>query len=304
MLRSMTGFGEASTVFNGWQIRVEIRSVNNRHLKVSLRAEDALQCFEAELERLVRAALHRGTVQVSIESIRPSRADVYKINQVALGAYLSQVAEVLGGPIPDSSIGTIVSGILALPGVVSDQTHRGTESRSRDDDWAIIRPVLDEAIVRLGQMRQCEGANMALELLSMSGHIRGLVAQVRLRIPLSLIQQQERLHQRVSQLLVLHEPTVQVDVSHLAREIALLADRVDISEEMVRLESHLDQFDTMMAAKSPAEGMGRKLEFLIQEMGREANTMGSKSPDVEISRTVVEIKATMERIRELVLNVE
>lgn len=112
----MTGFGEASTVSNGWQVRVEIRSVNNRHLKVSLRAEDALQCFEAELERLVRAALHRGTVQVSIESVRPSRADVYKINQVALRAYLSQVTEVLGGPIPDPSIGSIVAGILALPG--------------------------------------------------------------------------------------------------------------------------------------------------------------------------------------------
>ncbi len=300
----MTGFGESSTVIHGWQIRVEIRSVNNRHLKVSLRAEDGLQCFEAEVERIVRSALHRGTVQVSLESVRPSRADVYQINKVALSAYLGQVSEVLGGPIPDSSLGSIVSGLLALPGVVSDQMGRGSVSRDRNEDWANIRPVLDQAINQLGQMRQCEGANMALELLAMSGQVRGFLAQVRLRNPLSLVQQQERLRERVSQLLALHEPPVHVDTSHLAREIALLADRVDISEEIVRLESHLEQFDSMMAARSPAEGMGRKLEFLIQEMGREANTMGSKSPDVEISRTVVEIKATMERIRELVLNVE
>jgi uncharacterized protein (TIGR00255 family) len=97
---------------------------------------------------------------------------------------------------------------------------------------------------------------------------------------------------------------VQVDTSQLAREIALLADRVDISEEMVRLDSHLDQFDAMVGPQSREEGVGRKLEFLIQEMGREANTMGSKSPDIDISRSVVEIKSTMERIRELVLNVE
>lgn len=128
--------------------------------------------------------------------------------------------------------------------------------------------------------------------------------KVRQRVPSSLAHQQERLRERVNQVLSLHEPLVQVDASQLAREIALLADRVDISEEMVRLESHLDQFDSMVGPGSREEGVGRKLEFLIQEMGREANTMGSKSPDIDISRSVVEIKSTMERIRELVLNVE
>lgn len=299
----MTGFGEASLECQGWQLRVEIRTVNNRHLKFNLRAEESLLGLEAEIERLARGSLHRGTVQVTIDSVRPSRPETYQINRVALGSYLGQVIEAMGGHIPDQSVGALIAGILALPGVVPEHARRATGG-GHEEDWAVLKPVMEEALLRLGEMRLREGANMAVELLAMSKQVRGLVEKVRQRVPSSLSHQQERLRDRVNQVLSLQEPLVQVDTSQLAREIALLADRVDISEEMVRLESHLDQFDAMVGPNSREEGVGRKLEFLIQEMGREANTMGSKSPDIEISRSVVEIKSTMERIRELVLNVE
>lgn len=303
MLRSMTGFGEASLDCQGWHLRVEIRTVNNRHLKINLRAEESLLGLEAEIERLARGSLQRGTVQVSIDSVRPSRPDSYQINRVALDSYLSQVIEAMGGRVPDQSVGALIAGILALPGVVPEHTKRAAGG-SHEEDWLVLKPLVSEALARLGEMRLREGANMSVELLAMSKQVRGLVEKVRQRVPSSLAHQQERLRERVNQVLSLHEPLVQVDASQLAREIALLADRVDISEEMVRLESHLDQFDSMVGPGSREEGVGRKLEFLIQEMGREANTMGSKSPDIDISRSVVEIKSTMERIRELVLNVE
>ncbi len=298
----MTGFGEASLDSLGWQVRVEIRTVNNRHLKVNLRAEESLLGLEAEIDRLARGSLIRGTVQVTIDSVRPSRPDAYQINRVALDSYLGQVIEAMGGRVPDQSVGALIAGILALPGVVPEHAKRA--AGNHEGDWAILKPVMEEALSRLGEMRLREGANMAVELLAMSKQVRGLVEKVRHRVPSSLAHQQERLRERVNQALSLQEPLIQVDSSHLAREIALLADRVDISEEMVRLDSHLDQFDAMVGPGSREEGVGRKLEFLIQEMGREANTMGSKSPDIEISRSVVEIKSTMERIRELVLNVE
>jgi uncharacterized protein (TIGR00255 family) len=299
----MTGFGEASLDCQGWQVRVEIRTVNNRHLKINLRADESLLGLEAEIERLARGSLLRGTVQVSIDSVRPSRPDAYQINRVALDSYLGQVIEAMGGRVPDQSIGALMAGILALPGVVPEHSKRATGG-SHEEDWLVLKPVISEALSRLGEMRLREGANMSVELLAMSKQVRGLVEKVRQRVPSSLAHHQERLRDRVNQVLSLHEPLVQVDTSQLAREIALLADRVDISEEMVRLDSHLDQFDAMVGPQSREEGVGRKLEFLIQEMGREANTMGSKSPDIDISRSVVEIKSTMERIRELVLNVE
>lgn len=301
MLRSMTGFGEASLSREGWELRVEIRSVNNRHLKVNFRAEESLLCFETEVEKLVRNRLHRGTVLVVLDSVRPSRAESFKVNRVALDSYLSQVVEALGGRIPEHSVGALVGGILQLQGVVAD---RNTRSTPREEDWPIIAGVIETALDHVSLMRQREGGHMALELLSMSKQIRETVAKVRVRVPASLAFQQERLQERIRQLLAMHEPRVELDHAHLTREIALIADRADISEEMVRLESHLDQFESMVQGPANGEGTGRKLEFLIQEMGRETNTMGSKSPDVEISRSVVDIKATLERIRELVLNVE
>jgi len=297
----MTGFGEATQVRDGWELRVEIRSVNNRHLKVNFRADESLLCFENEVEKLVRNRLHRGTVLVVLDSIRPSRADSFKVNRVALDSYLSQVVEAMGGRIPEQSVGALVGGILQIEGVVADRSKRTAPA---EGDWGAIAKVIESALDQVALMRQREGGHMALELLAMSKQVREMVAKVRARVPASLTHQQERLQERVRQLLAHFEPRVELEQAHLAREIALLADRVDISEEMIRLESHLDQFESMIQEPATDEGTGRKLEFLIQEMGREVNTMGSKSPDVDISRTVVEIKAMMERIRELVLNVE
>lgn len=297
----MTGFGEASLSRENWELRVEIRSVNNRHLKVNFRAEESLLCFEGEVEKLVRNRLHRGTVLVVLDSVRQSRPESFKVNRVALESYLAQVVETLGGRIPEHSVGALVGGILQLQGVVADRSTRVTP---RDEDWTAIASVIEMALDQVSLMRQREGGHMALELLSMSRQIREILTKVRQRVPGSMAFHQERLQERIKQLLAHYEPKVELEHGHLAREIALLADRADISEEMVRLESHLDQFNTMVSASDNDEGIGRKLEFLIQEMGRETNTMGSKSPDVEISRSVVDIKAMLERIRELVLNVE
>ena len=186
--------------------------------------------------------------------------------------------------------------VLALPGVVPEP---GQSTSHLHDDWPILEKVLNEALARLQQMRLEEGKAMAQEFLAHRDAIGVHLGRIRARTPQVAILYRDRLLERVRSLL--GELDVKIDRNDLIKEVSIFAERSDISEEVVRLASHLDQFQIMM---NEPESPGRKLEFLTQEMFREANTIGSKSSDVEISRDVVEIKGTLERIRELVQNVE
>jgi len=288
----MTGFGEARHQDQRWTILVEMRTVNNRHFKLSAKISETHAMMEPALEQLVREKVRRGTVQLSLRIDRPRRPEDYRVNVVALTSYRDQLQGLRG-----SDLGPVdVAQLLVLPGVVEESR---SADQSPDQDWPEIATVVSEALSRLDAARAQEGRAMAAELTAL---VRGIHAQLSLiaeRGPQVVQNIQKRMSERVQALL--HDNGVMIEPNDLAREIAILADRGDISEEIVRLRAHLAQFDEIIAER---ESSGRKLEFVAQEMGREINTIGSKASDVQISRAVVEVKALLEKIRELVQNVE
>jgi uncharacterized protein (TIGR00255 family) len=296
VLCSMTGYGEASYQADDLHLSIELRSVNNRYLKVSLRASEPYNLLEAEFEKVIRRVIRRGTIQVHVRCQRRFSPQDFPINVSALQSYVHQVRELAGTLGLGDQWPILLSQVLALPGVVPEEP---TAALHVDEEWPILARVLEQALERLQAMRQEEGRAMAQELLQMRDHIAGQLEQVRAHIPRVAVLFRDRLFDRVRSLL--SELDVQIDRSDLIKEVAIFAERSDIAEEVVRLASHLEQFQEIV---NEPESAGRKLEFLTQEMFREANTIGSKAGDVAISRHVVEIKGTLEKIRELVQNVE
>jgi uncharacterized protein (TIGR00255 family) len=296
VLLSMTGFGESRTEIEGLSVGIEVRALNNRHLKLTVRGTDPYPMFEAELEKVVRRHVRRGTITVHVRVQRIARPSDVTLNNAALTAYLKQIrlaCEAAGTP---EFVGPLLTGVLALPGVAPEPGHLGSPP---DDEWPTVEKTLDAALQRLNSMRREEGKSMAEELLSHHQTVTTALEAVRGILPTISADYRRRLLERVR--VVLNESGVAVQPDHLIREVALFADRMDVSEEVTRLSAHLDQFSELVCK---GEEAGRKLEFVIQEMGREANTLGSKAGDVNISRQVFEIKASLEKIRELVLNVE
>lgn len=291
MLLSMTGFGEARGQTEAGAVTVEIRSVNNRHLKLSTRISDPHGAMEPELEQLIRGRVRRGTVQINVRIERPKRAEDYRLNLVALNSYREQLLEFAGVAPFD------LSALLTLPGVVEESKPEAPDVAKQ---WPEIAKIVAEALEQFDASRAREGAAMAAELRSLAESVRTELDRIAARSPLLIEAHQKRLTERVQNLVREHEVTV--EPSDLIREVAILADRSDVSEEIVRLRAHVDQYQEILGAKE--ESGGRKLEFVVQEMGREINTIGSKANDVEISRNVVEVKGTLEKIRELVQNVE
>jgi uncharacterized protein (TIGR00255 family) len=292
VLLSMTGFGEARLQDDRWSVEVEVRTVNNRHLKLSARISEPYSALEPEVERLVRDVIRRGTVHLVLRVERPRRAEDYRLNTVALASYRDQLRALKNAPGESIDLAALV----ALPGVVEE---RRTSNEDPHEDWPALSAVLSEALSRLQSARAEEGRAMAEELLALG---RGVAAQLDLverRGPDVVASYQKRITDRVQNLV--QQFGVTVEPKDLVREVAILADRSDVTEEVVRLRAHLAQYVEVI--HSP-ESAGRKLEFVVQEMGRESNTIGSKSNDVEVSRCVVEIKGHLEKIRELIQNVE
>jgi uncharacterized protein (TIGR00255 family) len=288
----MTGHGEARHQDPRWTIVVQIRTVNNRHFKLSAKISEPFAAMEPALEQLVRENVKRGTVQVNLRVDRPRRPEDYRVNLVALASYRDQVKS-LGGP--DSGPLDPVQ-FLVLPGVVEDA--RGFE-QAPDEDWPDIARVVSAALARLEAARSVEGRAMAAELVAMARAVSDQLGRIADRGPQVVESYQKRLTERLQALL--RDQGVTLEAKDVAREVAILADRCDISEEIVRLRAHLAQF---VAIIDEPESSGRKLEFVNQEMGREINTIGSKANDVEISRSVVEVKSLLEKIRELIQNAE
>jgi uncharacterized protein (TIGR00255 family) len=188
-----------------------------------------------------------------------------------------------------------VDGLLGLPGLLVDEP---AESSSVDRLWPLVSQTLAAALDRYDQMRRAEGDALAADMRSSCGEIARLADGIRDRVPGVVAAHRDRLRERVAKLL--HDRTAAVSEADVAREVALMADRTDVAEELVRLASHVAQFDRLLDEESP----GRALDFLAQEMGREANTIASKSLDVGIAHAVVEIKTRIERLREQAQNVE
>jgi uncharacterized protein (TIGR00255 family) len=290
----MTGFGEAHQQANGLAAVVEVRTINNRFFKFTMRAGEGYSALESRVESLVREHIKRGTVQVSVQVDRNTSPEDYSINESVLEGYRQQLQKLqdragIKQDVPLQSF-------LTLPGVVKERLSDPSQAEA---DWPAIEKTLKAALGQLDKMRREEGQAMASDLAANCRTIAAELKQIAVRAPSVVDAYRVRLEDRVRA--ALEEHKLVLNPSDLVREIAIYAERSDISEEIVRLESHLQQFEQIMA--SP-ESAGRKLEFVTQEMLREVNTIGSKSTDVEIARHVIEIKATIERLREMIQNVE
>ena len=293
MALSMSGCGDAVATDGGNSCRVEVRVVNNRFFKLALRARDGHAALEASIDAAVRTRIRRGAVQVTLEVDGPLTMAQRRLDLAQLGAYLDDLERFCSQrdvPVPQA-----VDGLLGLPGILVEHWPSGG---SIETLWPLVSRALSQALDGVDAMRRREGEAMARDMLACCGEIRGLASGIAARASDLLEEHRVRLRERVSRAVA--GLGVTVGEADVAREIALLADRSDIAEELVRLESHLRQFSRLLADESP----GRQLDFLTQELAREANTIGSKSADVGVAHAVVEIKTRVERVRELVQNVE
>jgi uncharacterized protein (TIGR00255 family) len=292
----MTGYGDARFQSDDLSLVIELRSLNNRYLKVSVRGPEPFNLLESEFEKVIRRTVRRGTIQVQLRCERRYDPRDYRINPTAFRSYLTQMRSLLDENSSRDRGDHLLAAVLALPGVVPEPGDGATQ---QSETWPTVERTLEEALKKLQAMRQDEGRAMDQEFRQLRGQIADHLEKIRQRAPHVAEAYRERLHERVRTLL--SELDVKLDRSDLIKEVSIFAERSDIAEEVTRLASHLDQFRDMLAEP---DSPGRKLEFLTQEMFRETNTIGSKASDVEISRHVVEIKGMLERIRELVQNIE
>ncbi|MEQ9459896.1 MAG: YicC/YloC family endoribonuclease [Phycisphaeraceae bacterium] len=297
MIRSMTGFGSASEEADGVHYAVEIKSVNNRYFKSLIRLPDELAERESDLESRLRQRFSRGSITLTVfHRISEARA-MSRINDDALLEYIRHL-ETLRSKVDGQSVQVDLTQLLTLPGVLQPSE---AEQHLAEHSAPVLQRLMSLAADRLEAMRATEGSTLAVELLEIRQSIIDRLAEVRDRAPHVAEEYHERLKTRVNQMLARAELDVaQVD---LLREVAIYADRIDISEEVSRISGHLGQFEKLVTT-GDGEPVGRRLDFLAQELLREANTIGSKSNDGAISRAVVEIKSSIDRIKEQVQNVE
>ncbi|NLE38625.1 MAG: YicC family protein [Pirellulaceae bacterium] len=290
----MTGFGEARAHAEGLTVSVELRSINSRYLKISIRCGEGYAALEPQVEALLRKQLRRGTVQANVRIQRERSAADYQLDTAVLEHYRRTLATWGESVGLEEDIPT--AALLPLPGVVSDDCLSNCRL---EDDWPLVEKSLTDAVENLERMRADEGRAMAADLRVNCENALACLERVASRAPVVVTGYRARLEERLKRALAEYE--VSLDPTDLIKEVALFAERSDISEEVVRLRSHFEQFESIMELP---ESSGRKLEFLTQEMFREANTIGSKANDVEIAGEVIEIKASLERIREMIQNVE
>jgi len=293
VLLSMTGFGEAHHQQDGLAVAIEVRTINSRYFKLSFRAGEGYGSLEPRVESAVRRSIRRGTIQVNLRVDRTGAADDYQINGEVLSGYRRQLDEIRRQWGRDEEVS--LEALLALPGV-ADASEVAVDPAA---DWPVVEQALEGALQNLAAMRAEEGGAMAVDLHQNCEAALRSLTEVAARAPEVSEAYRQRLTDRIQKILAEHE--IGLDPGDLIREVGLFAERSDISEEIVRLKSHFEQFETTMDLP---ESSGRKLEFLSQEMFREANTIGSKANDVEIARHVIEIKAAIERIREMIQNIE
>ncbi len=292
MIRSMTGYGRAESSAGGRDIIVEIKSVNHRYFEFSSRVSRGYGFLEEKLKSYLQSRVFRGKVDVylSIMTMEDVDAEV-RVNHSLAGGYVAALRE-LGERYSlrdDISVSTVArySDIFSV--------HRAAEDE--DEVWEAVRPVVDEALSHFISMRETEGARLKADVEGRAGTILSLVQEIERRSPETLADYQKRLRARIEELL----GDAKVDEQRLLTETAIFADKIAVAEETVRLRSHFDQMFSMLGSGQP---VGRKLDFIVQEMNREANTIGSKAQDAEIAHMVVDIKAEIEKIREQIQNIE
>lgn len=293
MLLSMTGFGEGRTESDRLVVRAEIRSVNNRYLKISIRSPDRYATLEGEMDRLVRKQVARGTIQITLRCAPVGSTHRFQINTDLVRQYRKQLDDL--GSEDDLSISGNVTDYLGLPGVISEAELSGEP----DEDWTLIERTLQQALTNLTRFRETEGAYMSADLQTNADGIREQLSIVEGEASERVDEYRSKLLERVNEFL--EQNGVSIEPDQVIREVSLYADRSDINEEITRLRAHLEQFDRFL---EEPQSQGRKLEFLGQEMFREVNTIGSKSNSVQIAHAVVEMKSCIEKMREILQNVE
>ena len=294
MINSMTGYGDAQGQLNGVTYAVEIRVVNSRYFKTRIRLPDSVAFLEEDVERLLKGELSRGMVNCTLELRDVSANVLFDIDQTALQGVMERLDKLASST--DIKYTIDIGNLLLLPGMlkpVSPDAELAEQIREK------ILSITQQAIEKVKKMRSAEGAALAADLDSHCQAIERDLEQIRARSEVVPKEYTKRLKKRINELLA--DGKLKLDEATLAREVAILADRADISEEIARLYSHLEQFAQSCRANDQA---GRRLDFIGQEMLREANTIASKAADTEIMHWVVDIKCWIDRIKEQVQNIE
>ncbi|HLA64280.1 MAG TPA: YicC/YloC family endoribonuclease [Rhodothermales bacterium] len=297
MLRSMTGFGRATSAAGHTEATVEVRAVNGRFAEVTVRAPRALAAFEPAIQAGVKEALGRGNVTVSVTLQRRADEAPLAVDRAAAARYARLLRELrdAAGLLADEAPLTL-DHLLRYPEVLTATPAGADDDEERSEAWAAAEPALSEALQHLDAMRLQEGRALADDLAHRLDLIETALAAIEARAPVRVDEARARLRDRLEE--VLGDERLNRD--RLETEIAILADKLDVAEECVRLHSHLIQFREALVAP---EAVGRRLNFLSQEVNREVNTIGSKANDSEIARLAVTMKEELERIREQVQNV-
>ncbi|MDP7637055.1 MAG: YicC/YloC family endoribonuclease [Phycisphaerae bacterium] len=292
MLLSMTGFGAAQGKYDGVEYFVEAHSVNSRYFKASMKLPEVWSSAEAEIEKTLRDRLHRGSVMLSVRMKVSGGQAAYLVNTAAATKYIEQIRafETHGGP----ALQIDLAAMLQLPGVCTAPPLDDLRQKTRDE----LVNLVEEALAGLIDMRKREGRAIEDDLLAQCDQIDSNLSAVTEWAPEVAKDYHRRLSARVTELM--QEGKFNIDQEQLAREVAIFADRCDINEELSRLAGHVRQFRQACGQREP---MGRKLEFVAQEMLREANTIGSKANDADITRAVVDMKTAIDRIKEQVQNI-
>ncbi|MCA9133923.1 MAG: YicC family protein [Planctomycetales bacterium] len=297
VLLSMTGQGQGRRQFGPAEVSAEVRAVNNRHLKVHMRTSDALGTLEPRIEALVRTALRRGSLQLNVQLSGGEFESRYQLQEAVIAGYLEQCQKLTGKMGLDA--GVTLRDLLPLPGVVAENRSLGGTEQLPPGLVEAVLEAVTEALTCLNGMRKTEGQSMADELQRQLSCLVALTEEIEQRAPAVVEAYRVRLSGQLSKALA--EVGGQLQEADLVREVLIMADKADIREELVRLKSHFAQFRSLLAAE---ESQGRKLDFLIQELFRESNTIGAKAGDAHIAQRVVDIKTIIEQMRELVQNVE
>ena len=291
-IMSMTGYGSAQGQADGLELTVELKSVNNRYLDTSIRMPRGFLFAEESLKSAVSGKVTRGKVDVFV-TVDSTGADHFSIqvNEPLLEGYVAALRQIAQTHGLEFDLTAVTAG--RLPDVLTVEKQEA----DKDAIAAALRQVLEEALDSFNQMRQREGAKLAEDVEHRLEVIEGLIAQVEEASPRTVADYRARLEARMQEVL----GQSGIEEQRILLEAAIFADKVAVDEETVRLRSHIAQMREMLAAGSP---VGRKLDFLIQEFNREANTIGSKCNDKEISRVVVDLKSEIEKIREQIQNIE
>ena len=292
MLQSMTGFGAAQGHCDGVEYSVEMRAVNHRYLKVSVKLPEIWSSAEADIENLLRSRLHRGSIGLSVRMRISDEQAAYTVNTEALKKYIDQLKGLKSDAGENLSIDLAV--LLNMPGVCNPPQMDDLRERTCGE----LMDLINQAIDHLLEMRAREGQAVQDDLLAQCDQVESSLGVVGSRSPQVTEDYHKRLCERVEGLI--GTARIDIDRDYLAREVAVFADRCDINEEISRQNGHLRQFRETCSSDQP---VGRKLDFIAQEMLREANTIASKANDSEIARAVVDMKTAVDRIKEQVQNV-